>query len=248
MRRVLLTLLILLFSSFTNVKFTNILANSTDKSITTFCINDIKSVKEQTVAEEFLLKNYGIVTDNIPNNMPVDSIGFKRITDTYGFRKVHPVLHKASFHRGIDFAGKYGTQIYPAATGQITKIDYSGSYGKYIIVDHGNNLTTLYAHLSKVTVQLGDTVDITTVLGKLGSSGWSTGPHLHFEIRINDTAINPTKLLDKAKVPTDDISKIMLSNRLKSIQYGTERLSGRKFYLQQNTSHSRNFVTARPFR
>jgi murein DD-endopeptidase MepM/ murein hydrolase activator NlpD len=98
---------------------------------------------------------------------------------------------RAYTHTGLDLATSAGTGIRPAAAGTVVFAAYKGSYGNLIIVDHGNGVQTYYAHCSALYVSAGQSVDTGTTIGAVGSTGNSTGPHLHFEIRINGTPVNP---------------------------------------------------------
>ncbi len=98
-------------------------------------------------------------------------------------------------HTGLDFATRIGTSIYAAADGRVIAVNNGGGYGLSILVDHGNGITTLYAHCSSVLVTAGQTVTAGQEIAKSGSSGNSTGPHLHFEVRVNDTKVNPAPYL-----------------------------------------------------
>jgi murein DD-endopeptidase MepM/ murein hydrolase activator NlpD len=103
------------------------------------------------------------------------------------------------FHTGIDIAssnGKIGDPVTPFMKGTVTYVgDLSWGYGKHIIIDHGNNITSLYEHLSSINVKLGNKVEPGNVIGNEGNTGWSTGPHLHFEIRIFGIPVNPANFL-----------------------------------------------------
>lgn len=102
----------------------------------------------------------------------------------------------SSFHPGIDLPSKYGSSIKPIASGIVEEADYSPfGYGNVVIIDNGNGIESLYAHLSKIKVKKGDQVSSFTEIGLVGSSGHSTGPHLHLEIHVNNKAINPLSVL-----------------------------------------------------
>ncbi|MCJ7804836.1 M23 family metallopeptidase [Patescibacteria group bacterium] len=102
----------------------------------------------------------------------------------------------SGFHRGVDLEGNLGDPVYSIMNGMVESVFYSRfSYGNHIIVNHGSGFKSLYAHLGKIVVQLGQEVDKNTVLGTVGSTGWSTGSHLHFEVYDNDRTFNPLTIL-----------------------------------------------------
>lgn len=112
------------------------------------------------------------------------------VTSEYGER-VNPITAEDEIHKGMDLAVASGTDIYAAAAGEIELAQYSTTYGNYIIINHGGNLKTLYAHCSKLCASVGDKVQKGQVIAKVGSTGRSTGPHLHFEVILNGENINP---------------------------------------------------------
>lgn len=116
----------------------------------------------------------------------------KVITCKYGPR-IHPVTKKNSNHTGIDIRAAMGSNIYATASGQVIKAGWNTAYGNMIIIDHGNGVTSLYGHASKLLVKVGDTVSQGDTIMKAGSTGYSTGPHLHFEVRKNGTPQDPKK-------------------------------------------------------
>jgi murein DD-endopeptidase MepM/ murein hydrolase activator NlpD len=116
-------------------------------------------------------------------------------TSPFGVR-MDPFAHEAAMHTGIDFRGEIGEPIHATAGGTVTIAGWTGGYGKLIEIDHGNGLATRYGHLSEIDVEVGQTVRAGAVIGKLGSTGRSTGPHLHYETRLNGEAVNPQKFLD----------------------------------------------------
>ena len=117
-----------------------------------------------------------------------------RTTSKYGTRK-DPFTGAPKFHRGIDFAGKIGTELMAVAPGRVISAGERVGYGTTVEIDHGLGFTTLYAHLSKINVSRGDWVRPGTVVGLGGSSGRSTGPHLHYEIRYKGTPFDPEKFV-----------------------------------------------------
>lgn len=119
------------------------------------------------------------------------------VTSVYGNRW-HPIYHEYRNHAGIDIGAKYGASILAADGGQVIISAYSSSYGNYVVISHGNGYTTLYAHMSSRSVKEGDKVTQGQVIGKIGSTGNSTGPHLHFEISLNGSRTNPLKYYDSS--------------------------------------------------
>lgn len=119
----------------------------------------------------------------------------KRITSDYGPR-VHPIKKTKSTHTGIDIGASSGSAIEAAADGTVIAAAYNSAYGYYIIVDHGGGLSTMYAHMSAFISKEGDVVTTGQPIGKVGSTGLSTGPHLHFEVRVNGAHTNPRPYLN----------------------------------------------------
>lgn len=113
-----------------------------------------------------------------------------RIGDTFGMR-FHPILHVYRPHKGLDFAAPSGTPIRAADRGVVIFSGWFGSFGKVVIIDHGGDLSTLYAHASRLVVDRGQTVERGQLIAYVGTTGLSTGAHLHFEVHKNGTAVNP---------------------------------------------------------
>jgi murein DD-endopeptidase MepM/ murein hydrolase activator NlpD len=116
------------------------------------------------------------------------------VTSNFGWR-THPILGTERFHSGIDFGADYGSLIYASEQGRVIYADWYGGYGNAVIVDHGNGMTTLYAHCSDLYVKDGDVVAKGQPIAAVGSTGFSTGPHLHFELRTNGEPIDPAAYL-----------------------------------------------------
>ena len=156
-------------------------------------VDELLSSQEKNI-DELFDNIQGKITklEKIPNSMPTEG----RLTSPFGDR-THPVTKKIEFHSGIDLANNTGTYIYASATGIVLFSEINGTYGKMILISHGNGYSTVYAHLSKQLVKAGDQVKKGDLIGKMGSTGRSTGPHLHFEIRENGTPIDPQKILVK---------------------------------------------------
>lgn len=116
------------------------------------------------------------------------------MTSNFGSRS-DPFLGSVAFHAGIDFRAPTGEPVKATAAGTVVSAGRNGGYGNLVEIDHGNGLTTRYAHLSKILVESGDRVAVGEVIGKVGSTGRSTGPHLHYETRLSGTAVNPQSYL-----------------------------------------------------
>lgn len=116
------------------------------------------------------------------------------VTSNFGWR-THPILGTERFHAGIDFGADYGSLIYASEQGRVIYADWYGGYGNAVIIDHGNGMTTLYAHCSDLYVKDGDVVAKGQPIAAVGSTGFSTGPHLHFELRANGEPIDPAAYL-----------------------------------------------------
>jgi murein DD-endopeptidase MepM/ murein hydrolase activator NlpD len=128
----------------------------------------------------------------VPVRKPVP--GEIDMTSGFGMR-VDPFLHLPAMHTGLDFRGDIGEAIRATATGTVTHTGWSGGYGKMIEIDHGNGLSTRYGHLSSIDVEDGQHVRAGQIIGRMGSTGRSTGPHLHYETRVGGEAVDPQRFL-----------------------------------------------------
>lgn len=124
---------------------------------------------------------------SVPSRMPLEGAA---LTSSFGMR-THPVLGGRRQHHGIDLAAPSGTPVYATADGIVSRADWYSSYGLYISVEHGASMQTRYAHLSRLAVAAGDSVKKGDLIGYVGSTGRSTGPHLHYEVRVEGLAVNP---------------------------------------------------------
>jgi murein DD-endopeptidase MepM/ murein hydrolase activator NlpD len=124
---------------------------------------------------------------SVPSRMPLEGAS---LTSNFGMR-THPVLGGRRQHTGIDLAAPTGTPVYATADGIVSRADWYSSYGLYISVEHGASMQTRYAHLSRLAVAAGDSVKKGDLIGYVGSTGRSTGPHLHYEVRVEGLAVNP---------------------------------------------------------
>lgn len=127
---------------------------------------------------------------SIPSSKPI--LAKYRLSSKFGNR-FHPTLYRWRFHGGVDMACPKGTNIYIPADGEVVKSGWNGGYGNYIKVKHGNGYETVYGHLSKISVKKGQKIKKGDVIGKVGSTGRSTGAHLHYEIIKNKKRVNPER-------------------------------------------------------
>ncbi len=120
-----------------------------------------------------------------------------QITSGFGTR-LDPLNREGAYHSGLDIRAKRGEKVFATAAGVITKAFYNGNYGNFVTIDHGNGYTTNFAHLNRFLVKEGDQVERGQIIGQVGSSGRTTGIHLHYEVCLNNKPINPAKLMKVA--------------------------------------------------
>jgi murein DD-endopeptidase MepM/ murein hydrolase activator NlpD len=128
----------------------------------------------------------------VPYRKPV--VGEVEFTSGFGVRS-DPFLGRPAMHTGLDFRASTGDPVRATANGKVVSAAWAGGYGRMVEIDHGNGLSTRYGHLSEINVKVGDVVKIGQVIGAVGSTGRSTGPHLHYETRIDGEAVDPQKFL-----------------------------------------------------
>jgi len=144
--------------------------------------------ESQAIAAQ-LARYYGSSTKVIWRGSFLQPVSGK-LTSGFGNR-FHPILKRSRMHTGVDIAAPTGTPIRAAGTGRVIRASYSSGYGNCVIIDHGGGVATLYGHCSAILVQVGQMVERGQVIAKVGSTGLSTGPHLHWEVRINGQPVNP---------------------------------------------------------
>jgi murein DD-endopeptidase MepM/ murein hydrolase activator NlpD len=136
-----------------------------------------------------------VVLRSLPLTAPLDNYA---IRSGYGVRK-DPISGRAGMHEGLDLSNEIGTPVLATAPGKVVYAGWMGDYGRMIEIDHGLGIRTRYGHLKKISVKVGDTVDYRDEIGLLGSSGRSTGPHLHYEVRADDRPYDPINFLEAGK-------------------------------------------------
>ncbi len=124
---------------------------------------------------------------SIPSRTPLEGL---KLTSSFGMRN-HPILGGRRAHKGIDLGAPIGTPIYATADGVVSKASWFGGYGLYVSLEHGGDLETRYGHMSRLNVAEGQMVHKGDVIGFVGTTGNSTGPHLHYEVRVDGQAVNP---------------------------------------------------------
>jgi murein DD-endopeptidase MepM/ murein hydrolase activator NlpD len=129
-------------------------------------------------------------SDGVPNTWPVEG----RLMSYFG-RRSDPFSGEGTFHAGIDISVPTGTPVHATADGTIMSAEWAGQYGRMVVIDHGSGLHTQYAHLSQLDVVAGQWVRRGALIGRSGSSGRSTGAHLHYEVRRGGTPVNPSQFL-----------------------------------------------------
>ncbi len=172
--------------------------NSGGPKTGSFQLTAVDSSSEETEIEKKL--NLIEKTSN-PRFLPTIWAHLGKINNEFGFRRNPFGGRSYEFHSGMDIDGEKGDMLVAPANGTVLKAGWQGGYGYLIEIDHGNGLKTRYGHLSKVKVSVGDTIQRGQLIGLIGSTGRSTGPHLHYELRLDDKAINPRRFLPPE--PTD---------------------------------------------
>lgn len=166
-------------------------------------VNDASSKPKQQVAKEEPQKPAELIIDpvasakaGIPVLKPLPK-AMAYVTSKFGVRN-HPVLHRPIKHNGVDMGRGVGVNIYAAADGKVVLAKFSSSFGNYIIIEHKDGYSSVYAHLSRIMVSQGDNVSKGSQIGLTGSTGRSSGAHLHYEVRLKGTPINPEDFLLEA--------------------------------------------------
>ncbi len=154
---------------------------------------ETESEMEQSLLDEVsYLASISEVVASLPMSSPMPHA---RRTSGFGKRR-DPFHRRLANHTGLDFAGPYNARIYATAPGKVIYAGYKGAYGKTVTISHGNGITSQYSHLSRITVRVGQQVDRGKAVGRQGSTGRSTGQHLHYEVRYRNRPLNPSRFLN----------------------------------------------------
>ena len=150
---------------------------------------------------------------SIPAIQPVANKDLTRVASGYGMR-IHPIYKTEKMHTGMDFTAPIGTEIYATGNGVVSKIEMNGrGYGNNVIIDHGYGYETLYGHMSKIKVSIGQKINRGDLIGLVGNTGTSSGPHLHYEVRKNNNPINPVNFYYNDLSPEEYERMLELSSR-----------------------------------
>jgi murein DD-endopeptidase MepM/ murein hydrolase activator NlpD len=145
---------------------------------------------------------------SIPAIQPIPNKDLKHLASGYGWR-IHPVYKVEKFHSGMDFTAPVGTEIHATGNGVVVKVEpYGNGYGNNVVINHGYGYETVYAHMSKFAVHVGQKIQRGDLLGYVGNTGTSTGPHLHYEVRKNGNPVNPANFYYNDLTP-DEYEKMM---------------------------------------
>ncbi len=163
----------------------------------------IENAKITAIQKAFLI-------NGIPNGKPLK---YRRVSSKFGYR-IHPVTKRKDFHAGLDLSANYGTPIYAPANGVVEYAHNKGAYGRFLLIAHAYGFKTAYGHLSKYAVKSGQYVTKGQLIGYVGNSGRSTGPHLHYEIRYLNKWVDPEIFIEWN---SNDINQIV--NRVKKVRW-----------------------------
>jgi murein DD-endopeptidase MepM/ murein hydrolase activator NlpD len=149
----------------------------------------------------------------LPAIQPVADRDLKEIASGFGMR-IHPIYHTLHMHEGLDFAAAKGTKVYATGDGIVEKVEFNGrGFGNFVVINHGFGYETIYGHLSKQLVKVGQKIKRGTVIGLVGSTGLSTAPHLHYEVVKDGKKINPVNYFHNDLKPSDYEKLVKLANR-----------------------------------
>lgn len=158
-----------------------------------------------------LAKNKTQMLASIPAIQPLSNKDLGRIASGFGYR-IHPIYKTSIMHTGQDFTAPVGTDIYATGNGVVEKVEYYGrGYGNNVIINHGYGYETLYGHMSKINVRQGQKINRGDVIGFVGSTGTSTGPHLHYEVIKNGNKINPINFFYNDLTPEEYEKMLIIS-------------------------------------
>ena len=160
-----------------------------------------------------LVKNKANMLSSIPAIQPVSNKDMTRVASGYGWR-IHPIYKTEKLHTGMDFTAPVGTEIYATGNGTVVKVEKDGrGYGNNVIINHGYGYQTLYGHMSKFSVRPGQKVKRGDLIGSVGNTGTSTGPHLHYEVHKNGNPVNPVNFYYNDLSPEEYAKMLEISSQ-----------------------------------
>lgn len=194
------------------------LMSMTNSEIATQTYQKLDELKKQLYVQSksydalvVLAQNKEKMLECLPAIQPVSNKDLTRVASGFGYR-IDPVYHTRRFHEGMDFTAPTGTDVYATANGIVSSAGWEQGYGNCIKIDHGYGYETLYGHLSAFTVHAGKTVKRGEIIGLVGSTGKSTGPHLHYEVHYKGEVMNPQNYYFMDLTPDEYDKMIQLSN------------------------------------
>lgn len=170
----------------------NLSSNDIHKALS-FLLEKVEKREVFYNKKEALLLKHSVLKETLPTLYPVD---VPYTSSSFGWRR-DPFLGIRAFHKGLDFSAAHGEKIRSTGAGMVTMVGKGKNYGNFLKIKHGDGLETRYAHCSKILVKKGDIVEKNQVIALVGNTGRSTGPHLHYEIRLNGRALDPRQYLKK---------------------------------------------------
>lgn len=202
----------------TNSQYYEQLLDMTNSEIVVTTTKELNELKKQVYIQSKsydelvgLAKNKETMLQNLPAIQPVLNKDLKRMASGYGWR-IDPVYHSRRFHAGMDFTAPIGTDIYATANGTVQSAGWQQGYGNCIQINHGYGYLTLYGHMSAFKVHAGQSVKRGQVIGLVGSTGKSTGPHLHYEVHYKGQIMNPQNYYYLDLSPADYDRMVQMSN------------------------------------
>lgn len=164
--------------------------------------DEVKQENNPTITQPEVVEQPNKVKESSTSNITPSLVPLPKeksiITSPFGVRN-HPILGRPVKHNGVDFGSGRGTTVYAASDGKVVLAEFNSSFGNYIVIEHKNGQSTAYAHLDRLNISKGDEVTKGQLIGYTGSTGRSTGPHLHFEVRTNGTPVDPKNYLIEYK-------------------------------------------------
>lgn len=159
-----------------------------------------------------MAKNKEQMLSCIPAIQPISNKDLKHEPSGYGMR-MHPIYKYSKFHAGMDFTANIGTKIYATGDGVVETAEYGSGYGNHVVINHGYGYKTLYGHMEKITVRVGQKVKRSELIGHVGNTGLSAGPHVHYEVHKNGEAVNPVNFYYNDLTPAEYKQMIEISSR-----------------------------------